>query len=91
MDRLTLSFSAFSSRARDWWNGQAASNRIAYVAVAFVLLLAFGLLAALRLHGPAYGVLFSNLPADEANAVLQKLDALMEEVRLLKANAKAQS
>ena len=75
MDRLTLSFSAFSSRARDWWNGQAASNRIAYVAVAFVLLLAFGLLAALRLHGPAYGVLFSNLPADEANAVLQKLDA----------------
>jgi flagellar M-ring protein FliF len=75
VDRLTLSFSAFSSRARDWWNGQAASNRIAYVAVAFVLLLAFGLLAALRLHGPAYGVLFSNLPADEANAVLQKLDA----------------
>jgi len=75
VDRLTLSFSAFSSRARDWWNGQAASNRIAYVAVAFVLLLAFGLLAALRLHGPAYGVLFSNLPPDEANAVLQKLDA----------------
>jgi flagellar M-ring protein FliF len=75
VDRLTSSFSAFTGRLSDWWSRQSASNRIAYSAVVLVLLVGFGIFAAVRFHGPSYAVLFSNLQPDEANAVLQKLDA----------------
>jgi len=61
---------------RDWWGSQATTNRIVYGAIALVLVLAVGLLFAANARGPEYGVLFSNLQADEANAVVQKLEAL---------------
>ncbi len=76
LDRLTTSLGGFPTRMRDWWGSQATTNRIVYGAIALVLVLAVGLLFAANARGPEYGVLFSNLQADEANAVVQKLEAL---------------
>ena len=39
------------------------------------LIVGLAIFSAVRFKGPEYGVLFANLPADEANAVVQKLDA----------------
>lgn len=75
MDRLTSSFAAFTVRFRDWWNGQSPTNRLAFGAVVLLLVLGLGFFGAFRLRGPSYAVLFSSLPPDEANAVIQKLDA----------------
>ncbi|HTW82547.1 MAG TPA: flagellar basal-body MS-ring/collar protein FliF [Candidatus Sulfotelmatobacter sp.] len=75
MDQLSSSFAAFTGRFREWWNGQSPSTRLGYGAVVLALVIGVAIFGAFRLRGPAYAVLFSNLPADEANAVLQKLDA----------------
>lgn len=50
-------------------------NRIIYGAVALAMVLGVIFFAAFRMRGPDYAVLFSNLQPDEANAVVQKLDA----------------
>jgi len=50
-------------------------NRIVYGAVALAMVLGLIFFAAFRMRGPDYAVLFSNLQPDEANAVVQKLDA----------------
>lgn len=75
MDRLTSSAASYPARIREWWSAQAAANRMFYGAIAVAAVLALALFAALRLRGPDYAVLFSNIQPDEANAVIQKLDA----------------
>jgi flagellar M-ring protein FliF len=75
LDRLTSSAASFPARLRDWWSGQAAMNRIAFGAIALAMVLGVIFFAAFRMRGPDYAVLFSNLQPDEANAVVQKLDA----------------
>ncbi len=75
MDRLTSPFALYPGRMRDWWNAQTATNRIVYSAIGVVVALALLFLLVFRLHGPAYGVLFSNLQPDEMSAVVQKLEA----------------
>jgi flagellar M-ring protein FliF len=74
VDRLTT-FAALPSRAREWWGAQNGTNRVAFLAIAGVLVLALAFFGTFRMRGPDYGVLFSNLQPDEANAVVQKLDA----------------
>ena len=54
---------------------QTGTNRIVYGAIALTLVVALAFFAAFRFRGPDYAVLFSNLQPDEANAVIQKLDA----------------
>jgi flagellar M-ring protein FliF len=75
LDRLTSSAASFPARLRDWWSGQAGMNRIIYGAVALAMVLGLVFFAMFRMRGPDYAVLFSNLQPDEANAVVQKLDA----------------
>ena len=75
MDRIGSSFGSFPARVRDIWISQNQGTRIAIGAVALVAVLAFAFLTAVRLRPPTYGVLFANLPPDEANAVVTKLDA----------------
>jgi flagellar M-ring protein FliF len=75
LERLTTSVASYPVRIRDWWSAQAGSNRIVYGAIVLALLVALAMLAAFRFRGPDYAVLFSNLPPDEANAVVQKLAA----------------
>src|SRR5665213_3441147 len=77
LERLTTSVASYPVRIRDWWSVQTGTNRIVYGAIASALVLALVLFAALRFRGPDYAVLFSNLQPDEANAVVQKLDALL--------------
>jgi flagellar M-ring protein FliF len=72
---MTSSFAAYPARARDWWNAQSSTNRIVYGAIALLAVLAIGFVMAFRMRGPDYGVLFSNLQASEASAVITKLDA----------------
>jgi len=75
LDRLTSSAASFPARFRDWWSAQAGTNRIIYGAVALAMVLGLVFFATFRMRGPDYAVLFSNLQPDEANAVVQKLDA----------------
>jgi len=75
LDRLTSSAASYPTRIREWWSAQAASTRLFYGAIAVAAVLALAFFAAFRLRGPDYAVLFSNMAPDEANAVIQKLDA----------------
>jgi flagellar M-ring protein FliF len=50
-------------------------TRIIYGAVALAMVLGLVFFSMFRMRGPDYAVLFSNLQPDEANAVVQKLDA----------------
>lgn len=75
MDRLTSSAASYPTRIREWWNAQAATNRVLYGTLAAVAVLALAFLGFFRLRGPDYAVLFSNMAPDDANAVIQKLDA----------------
>jgi flagellar M-ring protein FliF len=75
LDRLTSSAVSFPARLREWWGAQAATNRMFYGAIAVAAVLAIAFLAAFRLRGPDYAVLFSNMQPDEASAAIQKLDA----------------
>jgi flagellar M-ring protein FliF len=58
-----------------WWSAQSGQNRIVFGAIAVALVLGIGLFGAIRMRGPDYSVLFSNLQPDDANAVIQKLDS----------------
>jgi flagellar M-ring protein FliF len=75
LDRLPSSVASYPVRVRDWWSGQTGTNRIVYGAIAVVLVAALVFFGMFRFRGPDYAVLFSNLQPDEANAVVQKLDA----------------
>ncbi|MDB5071184.1 MAG: putative Flagellar M-ring protein FliF [Candidatus Eremiobacteraeota bacterium] len=75
MDRLPSAVVSYPVRVRDWWSGQTGTNRIVYGAIALIAVAALVFFGAFRFRGPDYAVLFSNLQPDEANAVVQKLDA----------------
>jgi flagellar M-ring protein FliF len=75
LDRLPSAVASYPVRVRDWWSGQTGTNRIVYGAIALVAIAALVFFGAFRFRGPDYAVLFSNLQPDEANAVVQKLDA----------------
>jgi len=75
LERLTSSVASYPVRIRDWWSGQTGTNRIVYGAIAVIAIVALAFFVAFRLRGPDYAVLFSNMQPDEANAVIQKLDA----------------
>jgi flagellar M-ring protein FliF len=75
LDRLPSAVASYPVRIRDWWSAQAGTNRIVYGAIALVAVAALVFFGAFRFRGPDYAVLFSNLQPDEANAVVQKLDA----------------
>ncbi len=73
MDSITASLAAFTQRLRDLWSAQSPTNRILIGALAGVLVIGLGIFASLRMRGPDYGVLFANLSADDASAVVTKL------------------
>ncbi|MEA2719715.1 MAG: flagellar M-ring protein FliF [Candidatus Eremiobacteraeota bacterium] len=75
MDRLPSAVASYPVRIRDWWSAQTGTNRIVYGAIALIAIAALVFFGAFRFRGPDYAVLFSNLQPDEANAVVQKLDA----------------
>lgn len=74
MDRLG-SLGAITSQIRDIWSAQSPVNRAVIGIALLALVVAGGIFGGARLRPPTYGVLFSNLQADEASAVLAKLDA----------------
>ncbi len=73
MDRLTASLSQVSQRLRDLWSAQNQTNRLLIGGFALIAVLAIGFFSAARFRGPEYGVLFSNLSADDASSVVAKL------------------
>jgi flagellar M-ring protein FliF len=73
LDSYTSSLSNASQRLRNLWTAQHRTTRILAGAFGAVLIVGLGIFAALRLHGPDYGVLFANLSADDASAVVTKL------------------
>jgi flagellar M-ring protein FliF len=75
LERLTTTLGGFPVRMRDWWGSQSTTSRIVYGAIALVFVLATSILVAFSLRTAEYGVLFSNLAPDDANAVVQKLEA----------------
>jgi flagellar M-ring protein FliF len=75
LDRLPSAVASYPVRIRDWWSAQTGTNRIVYGAIALIAIAALVFFGAFRFRGPDYAVLFSNLQPDEANAVVQKLDA----------------
>src|SRR6202035_3823090 len=75
LERLTTSVASYPVRARDWWSAQTGTNRIFIGAIALAIVVAIAFFAAFRMRGPDYAVLCSNMQPDEANAVIQKLDA----------------
>ncbi|HZO92349.1 MAG TPA: flagellar basal-body MS-ring/collar protein FliF [Candidatus Baltobacteraceae bacterium] len=75
MDRLPSSIASFPARFRVWWSAQSAQNRLVAGTVAAALLLGVVFFGAIRMRGPSYAVLFSNLQPDDASAVIAKLDS----------------
>jgi flagellar M-ring protein FliF len=73
LDRLTASLSQVSQRLRDLWSAQNQTNRLLIGGFALIAVLAIGFFSAARFRGPEYGVLFSNLSADDASSVVAKL------------------
>jgi flagellar M-ring protein FliF len=58
---------------RDLWSAQNQTNRLLIGGFALIAVLAIGFFSAARFRGPDYAVLFSNLSADDASAVVTKL------------------
>src|SRR5581483_7094545 len=75
LDRLPSSIASFPARFRVWWSAQSAQNRLVAGTVAAALLLGVVFFGAIRMRGPSYAVLFSNLQPDDASAVIAKLDS----------------
>src|SRR5581483_11958643 len=75
LDRLPSSIASFPARFRVWWSAQSAQNRLVAGTVAAALLLGVVFFGAIRVRGPSYAVLFSNLQPDDASAVIAKLDS----------------
>jgi flagellar M-ring protein FliF len=58
---------------RDLWAAQNQPARILIGVLAGALVIGLGIFASMRMRGPDYGVLFANLSADDASAVVTKL------------------
>lgn len=74
MDRITSTLTPLLGRLSELWAAQSKTNRIIGVsALAAILLAIVGFGALYGLKKPEYGVLFSNLSAEDASAVTIKL------------------
>lgn len=73
MESYTSSFATVLQRLRDVWGAQNRTARILIGLLGGALIVGLGIFASMRLRGPDYGVLFANLPADDASAVVTKL------------------
>ena len=62
-------------RIRELWVAQSPVNRLVIGAVLVAIVVAVGIFGGARFRPATYGVLFANLPPDEASAVINKLDA----------------
>jgi flagellar M-ring protein FliF len=60
-------------RLRDLWGAQKSSVRLIIGLVGGAVVIGLGIFASMRLRGPDYGVLFANLSADDASAIVTKL------------------
>lgn len=74
MDRLG-SFGTVPGKIRELWISQSPVNRLVIGALVVALVVAVGIFGGSRFRPATYGVLFANLPPDEANAVIAKLEA----------------
>ena len=74
MDRVASIWSDISGRLRAIWEGQNRQTRLIALGVIGVLVLGLGTLGYLYFgHGPTYETLFSNLSAEDAATVTQRL------------------
>jgi flagellar M-ring protein FliF len=73
LDSYTSSLSNLTQRLRDLWEAQKRPTRILIGVLGGAIIIGLGIFAAMRLRGPDYGVLFANLSADDASAVVAKL------------------
>jgi flagellar M-ring protein FliF len=73
LDSFTASFADVSQRLRDFWGTQNRATRILIGVLGGTLIAGLGIFASMRLRGPDYGVLFANLGADDASAIVTKL------------------
>ncbi len=73
LDTLTSSFANVSQRLRDLWGAQNNAVRILIGVLGGALVVGLVIFASMRMRGPEYGVLFANLSADDASAVVTKL------------------
>jgi flagellar M-ring protein FliF len=74
LDRLG-SVGSIPVRIRELFISQSPVNRLVIGAVVLAIVIAVGIFGGARFRPATYGVLFANLPPDEANAVISKLDA----------------
>lgn len=75
MDQLGASLGSITSRLRDLWSSQGPIGRVILGAVGIAVVVGLGVFVFARFRPVAYATLFSNLSPDDANAVVQKLDA----------------
>ncbi len=64
---------SITQRLRDLWSAQNRTARILIGMFGGALVIGLGIFGLMRLRGPDYGVLFANLGADDASAVVAKL------------------
>jgi flagellar M-ring protein FliF len=73
LESYTSSLASLSQRLRGLWGAQNRPARLLIGVVAGALVIGLAIFATMRLRGPDYGVLFANLAADDASAVVTKL------------------
>lgn len=62
-----------SQRLRELWVAQNRTIQLLIGVLGGALIIGLGIFASMRMRGPEYGVLFANLGADDASAVVTKL------------------
>jgi flagellar M-ring protein FliF len=75
LDQLGASLGSITSRLRDLWSSQGPAGRVILGVVGIAVVVGLGVFGFARFRPVAYATLFSNLSPDDANAVVQKLDA----------------
>ncbi len=73
MDTYTSSLAKVSLRLRELWGAQNRTIQLLIGLLGGALIVGLGIFALMRFRGPDYGVLFANLPPDDASAVVTKL------------------
>ncbi len=73
MDTYTSSLAKVSLRLRELWGAQNRTIQLLIGLLGGALIIGLGIFAIMRFRGPDYGVLFANLPPDDASAVVTKL------------------
>src|SRR5471030_1326013 len=73
LDRISLSLAQISQRLRGIWSAQNLTNRMLAGTVGLLFIVGVAYFGFTHFRAPDYGVLFANLPADDASAVVTKL------------------